>query len=188
MTSATDPIALTPREFELEVKSIMQSMGADMSSFRAEHREHIQGVDGSYEIDVSVRFSVMEMDFLVLVECKHQKNPVKREAVQVLHDRLRSVGAQKGVLFSTSSFQSGALEYAKQHGIALVIIADGRTCWGTRMLGPAQPAPAWANIPKYIGWWCQLTDEGHEQRTIVSKADPEHFREYFTGPVIEPGE
>ena len=29
------------------------------------------------------------------------KNPIKRETVQVLHQKLQSVGAQKGVLVST---------------------------------------------------------------------------------------
>lgn len=179
MTKDDQVPSMSPDEFELEVKGIMQSLGADMATFRAEHREQVLGVDGSYEIDVTVRFRALSMDFLVLVECKSQRSPVKRDAVQVLHDRLRSIGAQKGVLFSTSSFQSGALEYAKKHGIALVTVADGRTSWGTRMLGPEAPPPAWANIPKYVGWWCQLTDDGCEQRTIVSKQNPEYFREFF---------
>ncbi|KAA0986051.1 restriction endonuclease [Pseudomonas sp. ANT_J28] len=72
------------------------------------------------------------MDFLVLVECKHYKSAIKRETLQILHDRMRSIGAQKGALFTTSGFQSGALEYAKKHGIATVKIVDGKSTYMTK--------------------------------------------------------
>jgi hypothetical protein len=49
-----------------------------------------------YEIDVSVRFEALGADFLVLVECKHQKRPVERERVQVLLDRIREVWSAPG--------------------------------------------------------------------------------------------
>ncbi|MNJ74896.1 hypothetical protein D3C77_718970 [compost metagenome] len=37
---------------------------------------------------------------------------------------MRSLCAHKGILISTSGFQSGAAEYAKKHGIALLQIFD----------------------------------------------------------------
>ena len=64
------------------------------------------------------------MDFLVLFECKRHKSPVKREHVMVLHAKLQSTGAQKGVIVAASGFQSGALEYAQAHGIACVRLVD----------------------------------------------------------------
>ncbi|MCI0365025.1 MAG: restriction endonuclease [Phycisphaerales bacterium] len=171
-------LILTPEEFELEVKNMLGAMGADLDSFRATHREHLVGTGGSYEIDVVVRFRALGADFLVLVECKHQRSPVKRDVVQILHDRLRSVGAQKGILFATAQFQKGALEYAAKHGIALVRMAHGITCWHTRAAGPPSPPPPWENIPRYIGWWAHLTDEGNQQHTIVSVQDPEYLRAF----------
>lgn len=57
------------------------------------------------------------------LHCIHDINPGTDKA----HFRkVQSVGAQKGVMFSTSHFQSGALAYAKTHGIALVFVTEGR--------------------------------------------------------------
>ncbi len=171
MSWSEEPIELTPERFELEVKGIFEMLGADMASFSASHREKIAGVDGVYEIDVSVRFEALGANFLVLVECKHQRSPVKRDVVQILYDRLRSIGAHKGMIFASTTFQRGALEYAKQHGIALIRLADGETCWETRAIGPSPPPPSWANIPPYVGWWTRLTEDGNQEHTLVSVRD-----------------
>lgn len=67
--------------------------------------------------------------------------PVKREDVQVLHDKLRSTGAHKGVVVAASGFQSGALAYAKAHGIACVRLVDGAWTYEARNLAPVLPQP-----------------------------------------------
>lgn len=150
-----DSIAtLTPREFELAVKGILDGAGVSLSEFSTKHLESVEGVDGSYVIDVTARFSALGANFLVLIECKHERRKVERQDVQVLNDKLRSTGAQKGMLFSIAGFQEGAIQYADVHGIALVHMADGGSCWMTKSVGPKTPPPPWANIPKYVGWWC----------------------------------
>ena len=63
------------------------------------------------------------MEF-IFVECKKKSNAIKREVVEILHKRLENLGANKGILISTSGFQSGATEYAAKHGIALWQICD----------------------------------------------------------------
>lgn len=173
---------MSPIEFEQQVKALLDKLGADLNSFRSEHREQLAGSDGTYEIDVSVRFTAMGAQFLVLVECKHQRTPIKRDVVQVLHDRLQSTAAQKGIIFATTGFQRGAIEYAQAHGIALVRIADGSSSWITKSVGPKRPAPSWLNIPRYVGWWTQLTEEGNEQCTLVSTRDPECLQKFLGIP------
>jgi restriction system protein len=61
-----------------------------------------------------------------LVECKRYSTAVKREVVEVLHDKLRETRAQKAMLFATSGFQKGAIVYARNHHITLVRFVDGR--------------------------------------------------------------
>jgi restriction system protein len=146
--------ALTPREYELAVKGILDGAGVALSEFSCKHLESVEGVDGSFIIDVTARFSALGANFLVLIECKRERRKVERQDVQVLNDKLRSTGAQKGMLFSIAGFQEGAIQYADVHGIALVHMADGGTSWVTRSFGPETPPPTWANIPKYVGWWC----------------------------------
>jgi len=148
-----DLLNITPREYELAVKSILDGAGLGLMDFKSQHLEKVAGVDGAYSIDVTVRFSALGASFLVLVECKHEQRKIERQAVQILHDKLRSTGAQKGILFSVSGFQDGAIDYAGVHGIALVQLAHGSSSWITKSVGQQTPPPTWANIPGYIGWW-----------------------------------
>ena len=88
------------------------------------HNKIIPSSDGKYQVDVYLEFTLAGLRFRVLCECKRYKNRVSREKVELLHSRLESVAAQKGVLISTSDFQSGAIQYAKAHGIALIKVED----------------------------------------------------------------
>ncbi|MNF94711.1 Restriction endonuclease [compost metagenome] len=149
--SGYPPPKLTPTEFEQHVRAMLDAMGHEVLDYRSEHQELIHGVDGEYEIDVSARFSALGMEFLVLVECKYYKSSVKRETLQILHDRMRSIGAQKGALFTTSGFQSGALEYAKKHGIATVKVVDGQSTYMTKSFVNAAIEPP-VGIAPIAGW------------------------------------
>jgi restriction system protein len=164
-------MTLTPREFELAVKGILDGSGLSLKSYESAHLNSLTGVDGEYVIDVTARFSALGADFLVLVECKHQKRKTERQQVQVLLAKVKSVGAHKGMIFSTSGFQAGAIQYADTHGIALVQLASGETTWFSRSLQPTPP-PAWANIPKYVGWWHHAN-----HMSVLSATKGEYTRE-----------
>ncbi len=122
-----ETLRISPEQFEAEVENLLRRAGVGLPEFEVQRLEKIQGSDGAYEIDVTARFEVLGASFLVLIECKQHKNPIKREVVQVLHDRLRAVGAQKGMIFSTAKFQKGAIEFARVHRIALIQLVDGRS-------------------------------------------------------------
>jgi restriction system protein len=152
---------LTPDLFECEVEKLIRELGSGLSEFKTQRLEKITGSDGDYEIDITARFEGLGASFLVLIECKKHKYPIKRDIVQVLHDRVRAVGAQKGMIFSTSKFQRGAIEYAQKHSITLVQVADGKTCYFTRGYYEEETQiPPW--VPKYVGWVVGVTDEGEE--------------------------
>lgn len=167
------PANPSPEAFEREVHSLLDQLGQDLTSFESKHREPVPGSDGVYEIDITARFQALGANLLVLIECKKHTSSVKRDAVQVLHDRIRSCGAHKGMLFATAGFQRGAIEYAKKHGIALVEFVDGRTTYVTKMLTSniAQPIlpPPWANVPAYVGWLITLNDDGNEARSRLDR-------------------
>lgn len=81
---------------------------------------------GTFDFDATARYQFAGMSFLVLVEAKLHKNPIKRELVLVLYQKILSVGAHKGVMVSTAPYQAGAVAFAKTHGIALVTVTEGR--------------------------------------------------------------
>jgi restriction system protein len=122
-------VELTPEEFEKEVESLLRKEGQDLKEFKVVRTDVLPAGDGTYEIDITARFKALGTEFLVLVECKRYSSAVKREVVQVLHDKLRATGAQKGMLFATSGFQRGAIVYARNHRIALVWLVDGRATY-----------------------------------------------------------
>lgn len=146
---------ISPTEFEILVKEFLEGTGKEIKDFQVIHNDHLGSSDGEYQIDVFVEFQVMGVNFKVLVECKRHKNEIKREVVQLLFDKLRATGSQKGIIFSTSGYQSGAFQFAKEHGIALIRVIEGRYTYHTRSAGEQKyDPPPWADIPKYVGeYW-----------------------------------
>jgi hypothetical protein len=131
-TARYPPPDITPREFESFVAELLEAVDPLVEGLQVTFHDRIQGVDGLYDFDATVRFGLGGMCFLVVVEAKRHKNPIKRELVQVLHDKRRSVGAHKAAKFATAPYQRGALEYAKTHGIALVTVTEGRFTFETK--------------------------------------------------------
>lgn len=127
---------MTPTEFEeytvAELNKQFEVEGISNYSFK--HNVIKKAYDGSYQIDGEIKFTLMGVDYDTLVECKHYCNPVERKEIQLLYDKIRATGAQKGIFVTTSSFQSGAIKYAKEHGIALISIVGGKLTYHTRSL------------------------------------------------------
>lgn len=118
--------SITPTEFEKYCVKILKGYAEceQLKEFAIVHNEKILVDDGEYQIDIYAEFTAIGVKFKVLGECKRYTYPIEREKVVVLADKVRSIGAQKGILISTSGFQSGAVQYAKAHGIALIQIFD----------------------------------------------------------------
>lgn len=128
-----DPFLMTPVEFEIAVRQELQKEGGTLKDFRVQHLEKIQGYDGDYIIDVTARFEALGADFLVLIECKRYTSaPVEREQVQALKQKKDSIRADKAMLFTTSSFRSGAIEFAKANRIALVQVSAERISYAVK--------------------------------------------------------
>lgn len=118
---------MSTTDFEKFSLYILKQQTKGLENLEFEHNVIIKKSDGSYQIDGVIRFDVMGLRYTTLVECKHYKWPITREKVQVLYDKIRATGSHKGILISTSNFQSGAIKYATEHGIALVQIIDSET-------------------------------------------------------------
>jgi hypothetical protein len=172
---------LTPDEYERAVADLVRTVGHEVMDWQVRHLDPVEGVDGTYIIDVTVRFQVLGAEFLMLFECKRHASPVKREHVQVLNDKLRSTGAHKGVVVSASGFQRGALEYARVHGIACVRLVDGAWTYETKDLSPVVPQPT----GEYQAYASQLTSTGYRSTRLSGQSDDarEHLFERTTPQV-----
>ncbi len=163
------PVEMTAQEFEQYVAQELVQLGGQLPAFEIQRLETLPGSDGEYEIDVTARFEALGVNFLVLVECKHHKNAIKREVVQILFDRLRAVGGNKGILYATAPFQRGAIEYAQAHGISLIQIVDGRVTYAVKSQEQPIVFPPW--IPRFASYLRTISPEGNEsfQRFIADE-------------------
>lgn len=145
---------ITPTEFEKLVKDYFLEIGATLKKFKAEHNVIMKSNDGNYQIDVFAEFEALNIEIKVLVECKKHKNRIKRETVQILFDKLRATGTHKGIIFSTSGFQSGADKYAREHGIALITVIDGKLTVNTKSTEKTEISDEYLkffDVPKFVG-------------------------------------
>ena len=130
--------SMTPTEFELHCMEILRGYAEEekLPAFNIEHDVKLTASDGTYQIDVYATYTALGAEMKILAECKQYKKRVGRDKVEVLESRLRSLGAQKGILLSTAGFQSGAIDFAKAHGIALVQVFDTHEKWYSHSGGP----------------------------------------------------
>jgi hypothetical protein len=182
---------ITPSEFEKFVAhQLLGSADSTVNNLVVTLHEKITGTDGAYDFDATVRYQFAGMSFLVLVEAKLHKNPIKRELVQVLHQKIQSVGAHKGVMVSTSPYQIGAVEFAKVHGIALVTVTEGRFVFDTR---DALPVPHVSGAeagelfgqPSFVAHYHGPVDEPDATQVWLMSPDddeyPSHVAELLLG-------
>ncbi len=166
-----NPVQITPEEFEKQVFEWVRAC-PEASAAEVEHQAMVKGQGGEYRIDIKIRFTIMGGAILELyVECKHQKRAVERDEVILLEGKLRDTGAHKGMLFSTSGFQKGAIEYATAHGIATVTVIAGEWLYETKALGPIPSPPAWLGLPRYAGIRVEPTEKGVSSHTVL----PDHL-------------
>jgi restriction system protein len=157
------------------VVGFLSGLGGSLKDFSVQHKVRLTGPDGEFELDALARFEVLGAEFLVLVECKHHRNRIKREAVQVLNDKIRSVSAHKGMFFSTAPYQKGAIEYARSQRIALIQFTEGGPVYEMRNCLVALSQP---NCPRrdHDAYWVTLTDHG---ATVYHSGAPSELSEYL---------
>lgn len=145
--------ALSPLDFEQLATEFLIESGTGLPLLEVQHNVKEDAHDGTYQIDVKATFDTFGgAKIIVLAECKRYKTPVKREKVELLYNRLQSIGAHKGIIFSTSGFQLGAIEFAIKHGIALIRLKEGKFTYETKSYDRSvTEIPPWADIPAYVG-------------------------------------
>lgn len=160
MATAPSVFTISAEEYEQLVRAEIDAAARaeDLLGYSSNHLEVITAADGDYTFDVTARFRALGGDHLVLIECKRHKHKVKRELVMVLHSKLLSVGGNKAMLFSTAGFQSGAVEYAQKHGIALVKLDETTIEWVNRGGSSPQP-PAAVEAAPFCGFWLYEPNE-----------------------------
>ncbi len=148
-------LKVTPEKFEEMTAKYLRDLKRELNEFTVTKHATLRGPDGEFVLDAVARFEVFGAEFVVVIECKHHKHPVKRELIQVLRDKARSVKAQKAMMFSTGGFQKGAIAYAKSQGIALVHFTEGGPIYETRAFGGQE------GLREYDQYYVTLNEAGN---------------------------
>ncbi len=178
---------ISPEEFEEFVTTLFDSTEQIVNGLIVTPHEKVIGVDGTYDFDATVRYEFGGMSFLVLIEAKRHSNPIKRDLVQILYQKVQSVGAHKGVMISTAPYQRGAVKFAKTHGVALVTVTEGRFTFETkdRFPSPAmsrEEAAERFNLPMFVGHhYGAGSKPGSTRVTMMSPEHPEYVAELLLG-------
>ncbi len=166
----SNPIEVSPVEYEKQVVSWLRSAEGQLTGFSVKHLETLSGSAGEYVIDAVAKFEIFGgAEIAVLVECKKLKRSVEREVVMILKSKMQETGSHKGIVFSTSGFQRGAIEYAAEHGIALITFSDGIHTYITKSAEDVPRSYLPADLPKYAGFWPSPTETGLSISTISSR-------------------
>ncbi|HEV3076544.1 MAG TPA: restriction endonuclease [Thermoanaerobaculia bacterium] len=83
------------------------------------------------QVDISIRFRNGYYEYFAAVECKDTL--VGLEQIEAFVVKLEDIGAQKGIVISSTGFQAGAVEAAKAYGIDLFHLGEESGDW-TRSL------------------------------------------------------
>lgn len=141
---------IPPTEFEKISLNLIKEQFTGVQEFKIEHNLKLDGLDGSYQIDGVMTFSIAGVKYKTLIECKRYQGPIKREHIAILHGKLQSTGAHKGIFVTTSYYQTGAMEYAQKHGITLLTIGNGKISYQVRSKTPLNNALDFIEAPSYI--------------------------------------
>jgi restriction system protein len=99
----------------------------------------------------------------------------------LLNQKLQEIGAHKGMIFSTSGFQSGAIEFATEHGIATITVQDGKTNYHTKSRRKDVVPPPWVHISNFIGWFTEAGLNGSEHYSLIDDKRIEPLAAWFEG-------
>ena len=188
----TEPVPVSPhdtpkprrsRQSARSLSNSWSSASSEVGDLCISPHEKIAGADGMYDFDTTVRYQFAGMSFLVLVEAKLHKNPIKRELVQVLHQKVQSVGAHKGLMVSTVPYQTGVVAFAKAHSIALVTVTEGRFVYETRDVLPVpqisrEEAAERFGLPTLVGHYYGPGDEPGFTRVWLLSPDSAEYPRY----------
>lgn len=189
MTRYPPATEMEASEFEEFVVATLRNMNGNADNLEVKLHQIVEGTDGTFDIDAVMTFEVKGMTFRVLVEAKRHKNPIKRDVVQVLHQKVLSTGAHKGLIVATAPFQRGALDFAKVHGIALVVVSEGRFTYEMKSAErPAEPSREMAakmGIPAFVGHAYRASADSKGTRvTVVGPDYPEYLLEVLLEPTL----
>ncbi|MFJ9158570.1 restriction endonuclease [Streptomyces griseoviridis] len=107
------------QKYQQEVSSFLSELGFDT---RVD--ETVEGARAQHDVDVAARMRTPGVDTLWVVECKAWGWRVPKERILTLQGVVDDIGADRGLVFSESGFQAGAIRVTQNTNITLTGLED----------------------------------------------------------------
>jgi len=142
--------AVTPEYFQILVVRELRKVGLDVGTVRIHRRSELPEPERGFVLELAVPLARAGTTLRALVACRHQAGLVEREVIESVKARLPNVPADAGLVFATADFGTDALAAARESGLALLRVVDGRTAFDASGWSTPEGShyPAW--LPAYL--------------------------------------
>jgi len=145
--------AVTPEYFQILVVRELRKVGFEVGTVRTHRRSELPEPEQGFVLELVVPLARAGTTWRALVACRRQAGAVEREVIESVKARLPEVRADVAIVFATADFSSEARAAARESGVPLLRVVDGRTAFDTSGWNNPGHYPAW--LPAYLA---QLVD------------------------------
>ncbi|HJU67187.1 MAG TPA: restriction endonuclease [Gemmatimonadaceae bacterium] len=161
-----DPRSLLPHEVEIFVTRELRKAGLAPAAMKVRDRELAAGKTDDYMVELGCSLRIGDSDRFVLIECRNQAVPVGTVAIEALHTKVRQAKAHGAMMFSAAGFEADAVRLARDLGMPLLTVADGKTAFARSPWGMAGDPPAW--VPEYMAEFVELDVTGQPRTELLA--------------------
>ena len=123
--------AMTPESFQILIIRELRKVGFDVGTVRIHRRSELPEPERGFVLELAVSLARPGTGWRALVACRHQAGTVERNVIDSVKARLPEVPADVSLVFATADFGTDALVAAREAGVALLRVVDGRTVYDT---------------------------------------------------------
>ncbi len=171
--------AVTPEYFQILVVRELRKVGFDLGTVRIHRRSELPEPERGFVLELAVPLALASTTWRALVACRHQAGTVARDVIDSVKARLPQVPADAGLVFATADFGTDALAAARESGVALLRVVDGRTAYDTS--GWSDPGgghyPAW--LPAYLAQLVDRAASGQPRARLLEAGRPDMILDCF---------
>ena len=140
--------AMTRESFQILIVRELRKVGFDVGTVRTHRRSELPEPERGFVLELAVPLARAGTRWRALVACRHQAGTLERDVINSVKARLPEVPADVSLVFATADFGTDALAAAREAGVALLRVVDGRTAYDTSGWNDPGHYPAW--LPAYL--------------------------------------
>ena len=169
--------AVTPEYFQILVVRELRKVGFDLGTVRIHRRSELPEPERGFVLELAVTLPSAGKAWRALVACRHQTRTVEPGVIESLKARLPEAPADVGLVFATADFGIDALAAAREAGVALLRVVDGRTAFDTSGWNNPGHYPAW--LPAYLAQLVDRDASGMLRARLLEAGRPDMILDCF---------